>query len=81
MHCDHCGLCDVSEEVLELISRQKQLYANEMLNELGRACEFCDDGMITVCESGSKYADSHREPCDEPIHELIERTRNNQGKG
>lgn len=39
---------------------------------LDKTCEYCDDnGLVTVYESGEKYADFDAVSCDEPIHELF----------
>lgn len=53
LHCDHCGLCDISEEVLALI-QQKQL---ETAKAYGGCTKCYGKGYATHIDATTAYAD------------------------
>ena len=63
---------DVKREILNLINSE----ALKLLDRLESECELCSgSGMVDCYESGEKYADSIKEPCDDTIHQAIKEER------
>lgn len=58
LHCDHCGLCDISEEVLALI-QQKQLQAR--LDELNNVVLACEIDELSSLQPVGSYTKRRRE--------------------